>query len=997
MLRCKLPKSIVFMNDFKKINNITGWLVFLLVAVIYTIAIEPTASLWDCGEFIAVSYKLEVPHPPGAPLFLLIGRMFSFFASDVENVAFWINMSSAMSSAFTVLFLFWSIVLLARKILKITPGEETKEQTFTMMGAGIVGALAYAFSDSFWFSAEEAEVYAMSSFFTAFVFWAILKWELIENSSTANKWLILIAYMMGLSIGVHLLNLLTIPSLGLIYYFKNYKPTSKGFILTIAISGFIILLVQYGVIIGLPTLAGFFEVMFVNSLGLPFGSGVVFFGIVFLALIILGIYYTQKQQKEILNIAFLSIAFIVIGYTSYGVIVIRANYDPLINENNPDDAISVVQYLKREQYGDWPVGYGPYFTAELKDQKQGAAVYVKGEDKYEVSRHKIENVYEKADMTIFPRIHSSRADHVRGYRQVLNLKPGEKPNFGDNLSFLFKQQFGHFYWRYFLWNFVGRQSDIQNAGVLWPWDAVEEVPELLANNNARNNYWMLPLILGIIGLIFTYGRNRKVFSVVMVLFVMTGLAIILYLNPPPTEPRERDYAYAASFYAFAIFIGFSVIPIAEFFGNLLKSNAKGAIAATIVCLAAPAIMFAEGWDDHNRADRYFSVDGAKNILNATAENAILFTGGDNDTFPLWYSQEVEGFRDDVRVIVLTYFNTDWYLNQMRRQAYNSEPLPFSFEEKHYKQGTNDYLPVYENPNLNSETISLPQFLKLVKDDHPAIKIAAQSGSKITYVPSKTFYLNIDVAHVTGLKIVPNDMTVINKMVIPIKGSHLEKKDLMILDLIVANNWERPIYFNNTSLMGTNLDFSDYVVQEGSTFRLLPVHNPRKDSKLVNADLMYDNIMNKSFWRGLDNPDIYYNTEDYIQRSITPFRMQFNTLAAALYNKQDKERAREVMLKSLEVITDEAVPYDYSSIETVEILTRLGEKEKAMEIAKTVARRSAEFLEYYLRNDDVFVDGRDLQINAVMLNGMTQALAKEGETELLPKYRKVLEHFQSGGR
>ena len=491
------------MDNFQKTNNIVGWVLFVLASIVYIITIEPTASLWDCGEFIAVSYKLQVPHPPGAPFFLLVGRMFSFLAfGDVEKVAFWITMSSALSSGFTIMFLFWTIVLLGRKVLKVESGQETREQTLLLMGAGIIGALAYTFSDSFWFSAVEAEVYAMSSFFTAFVFWAMLKWELIEDPSTANKWLILIAYMMGLSIGVHLLNLLTIPSLGLIYYFKKYKPTRNGLLFTFIVSGIIIVLVQYGVIIGLPSLAGGFEIFFVNNIGLPFGSGIIIFAILFFGALIYGVFYSIKQQKEILNTALLSFVFILIGYACYSIIVIRSSYNPLINENHPEDIVSVVSYLKREQYGEWPIAYGPYFTAELQSQEQGAPVYVKGEEKYEISRYRIKNVYKDEEQTIFPRIHSSRDDHVEAYRRVLGLRTGEKPNFADNIRFLLVRQFGHFYFRYFSWNFIGRESDVQDAGVLWPFENSQDLPEVIANNKARNNFFMLPFILGLIGMFF---------------------------------------------------------------------------------------------------------------------------------------------------------------------------------------------------------------------------------------------------------------------------------------------------------------------------------------------------------------------------------------------------------------------------------------------------------------------------------------------------------------
>ncbi len=981
------------MENFQKTNNIIGWAMFALASLVYILTIEPTASLWDCGEFIAVSYKLEVPHPPGAPFFLLLGRMFSFLSfGNVEKVAFWINMSSALSSGFTIMFLYWSIVLLGRKLKSIIPGTATKEQSILLFGAGIIGALAYTFSDSFWFSAVEAEVYALYSFFTAFVFWAILKWELIDDDSTANKWFILIAYMMGLSIGVHLLNLLTIPSLGLIYYFKKYpKPSFQGVLITLGISAFIIVLVQYGVIIGLPSIAGGFEIFFVNSIGLPFGSGIIVFAILFLGVLIYGLYYSVTSEKVVLNTALLCFSFILIGYASYALIVIRANYDPLINENAPKDVTSVVSYLKREQYGEWPLLKGPYFTAKLEKQTQGAPVYVKGEDEYEISRYRIQNEYDPAETTIFPRIHSSRADHASAYRKILGLGATEKPDFGDNLRFLFVQQFGHFYFRYFFWNFVGRESDIQNSGVLWAWESDEGMPEIITGNKARNNFFMLPFLLGVLGLLYNLNYNKKTFFVIGVLFFMTGMAIILYLNPPPTEPRERDYAYAASFYAFAIWIGFGVMYLADMLNKFIKSPTKSAIISTVFCLLIPGIMASEGWDDHDRSNRYFSVDAAKNILNACEPNAILFTGGDNDTFPLWYAQEVEGFRTDVRVIVLTYFNTDWYLEQMQRQAYESAPLPFNFERKHYKQGVNDYLPYIENPSVQSAEIPLVEFLKLVRDEHPAIKVEASFG-ELNSVPAKKFFLRVDTTAVINSGIIPSQYRkdVTNRMVISMKGGSIQKQDLMILDLIVANNWERPIYFNNTSMLGTNLDFENYVVQEASTFRLLPIFNPTGE-RLVDTDKMYDNLMNNSFWRELNNPDVYYTTEDYVQRSITPFRSQFNTLAENLIAENKLDKASEVIYKSLELMPDEVVPYDFTSAQTVDLLLQLDEVDKAMEIAKIHSRRSLEFIEYYMKQS-ADINVRELQVNIFLLSNLIRSLGQGGELELATEYKVKLDVY-----
>ena len=995
------------MISYKKLNNLTGWFTFLIATVVYALTVEETASFWDCGEFIAVSYKLEVPHPPGAPFYLLIGRMFSFLAGgDVTEVAYWINMISVLSSGFTILFLFWSITLLGKKILKVKEGEETFHQTLLLMGAGLIGSLAYTFSDSFWFSATEAEVYAMSSFFTAFVFWAILKWELITDESAANRWLILIAYMMGLSIGVHLLNLVTIPALGMIYYFHKHTPTRRGILLTLAISFGIILLVMYAIIPGLPSLAGSFEVFFINNIGLPFGSGVIILGLLIIGGIVYGIIYSIRKEKPILNTAILCLSFIILGYASYAIIVIRSSYDPPIDENDPETIISFVSYLKREQYGSRPLFHGQYFDAELVDQKQGAPVYERGEDEYIVADYKVENVYDPERTTILPRIYSTQADHKELYRRWIGLRENEKPNFTDNLVFLFRYQLGHMYMRYFMWNFAGRESDIKEATWLMPWDTDKGVPETIANNKARNNYYMLPLLLGIVGLFYQYRKDPKSFVVVFFLFLLTGVALVLYLNSPPVEPRERDYIYVGSFYAFAMWIGFGVMGIARFLAQFVKNKKAVPILATTIALIVPIVMAVEGWDDHDRSNRYFSVDSAKNFLASCAPNAILFTGGDNDTFPLWYAQEVEGFRTDVRVIVLSYFNTDWYIEQMTRPAYESEPLPFSLDKTNYKQGgPNDYLPYVENPNVQG-AINLTQYLNLIQKNSPALKLRGSMSSYNT-VPSREFYVNVDTAHVLNLQhkvfdengeivtenqgIIPGDKQdlMVDRMFLRLKGSALEKKDLMILDLIATNNWERPIYFNNTSLQGVNIDVRNYVVQEGNAYRLLPVENPDTNTELVNTDVMYDNMMDQFFWRELDNPDVYYN-EDYRNFALN-HRSSFNSLAETLLQEGQREKAREVLNKSLEVMPDASIPYDYVTAQSVQLLFQVGEEEKAMEIAEIVGDRADEMLNYLTEND--VQGGYERQKRLIILNELARSLKNAGKNELAQKYEEAfMRHY-----
>src|SRR5688500_10747005 len=738
------------MNDnFQKVNNITGWAVFTIALAVYWLTMEETASYWDCGEFIAVSYKLEVPHPPGAPLFLLIGRIFSFLSfGDVTQVAYWINFTSVLSSAFTILFLFWSIVLFGRKLLKITNAQELSNNTLLLMGAGAVGAMAYTFSESAWFSAVEAEVYAMSSFFTAFVIWAMLKWEVIEDESKANRWLLLIFYMMGLSIGVHLLNLVTIPALALLYYFKKYKPTRWGIVATLLVSLLIIFFINDLIIPGLPTVASYFELYFVNSLRLPFGSGVAVFGAMLVAALVWGIIYSQKHKKVVWNTFLTATAFILIGYSSYAMVVIRSSYNPPIDEDDPSDVMSFVSYLKREQYGSRPLLYGPYFTSQPTGYIEGAATYKKGKDRYEVKDRKFEYEYdEPGSQTILPRIWSSDADHAEIYRENLGLAEGEKPTFVDNMKFMFEHQIGWMYVRYFFFNFAGRESDIQNAEWLSPLNWFEKLPPVLAENKARNNFFMVPFILGLIGMFYQSVHNTRNFAVLALLFVLTGVALVIYLNSPPTEPRERDYIYAGSYYAFSLWIGLAVIGMAEYFMKFTKSLKTSAVIGTAIGLTAPALMAVAGWDDHDRSDRYFSVDSAVNYLQSCAQNAILFTGGDNDTFPLWYAQEVEGVRTDSRVVVLSYYNTDWYIEQSLQKHYSSEPFPYTLTLDNYMQGgLNDYLPFYD---AGIKQMDLHKFLELVKENNKSLLHPNYGGTR-NMLPAKEIVLKVDVAKVKSL-------------------------------------------------------------------------------------------------------------------------------------------------------------------------------------------------------------------------------------------------------
>ncbi|GAB4327403.1 MAG: DUF2723 domain-containing protein [Flammeovirgaceae bacterium] len=939
------------MKTFEKINTYTGWAMFLIATAVYWLTMEETASFWDCGEFIAVSYKLEVPHPPGAPFFLLMGRLFSFLAmGDVTKVAYAINLLSVFSSSFTILFLYWTIVYLGRKIIKAETGEYSLGQTITLVGGGVVGALAYTFSDSFWFSAVEAEVYAMSSFFTAFVFWAMLKWEYIESPSASTRWLLVIVYMMGLSIGVHLLNLVTIPALGLIYlYKKNPQPTTKEIIYSLLISGLIILVIMYGIIPGLPTLGGDFEVFCVNTLGLPFNFGIITFILVLVLALAYGIYYTQKHRKYIWNISLLGVAFILIGYTSYAIIIIRANYNTPINENDPSDAVRYVSYLKREQYGDRPLLYGPTFMAERVDVEIGEPIYRRGKDKYEIYDYKSTQIYDRKDQIILPRIYSQQPGHPELYRSWIGLKEGEKPNLYHNFVYMFKYQFGHMYFRYFLWNFAGRESDEKDATWLMPWDDFEQIPEELAMNKARANFYMLPLLLGIFGMFFYQKKDNHNFWMTMLLFFCTGLGLILYLNSPPVEPRERDYIYVGSFYVFTIWIGFGVYALSDFLKGILKNEVAAPAIATAICLFVPIQMGVVGWESHNRSNRFHSVDQAINTLNSCPPNAILFTGGDNDTFPLWYAQEVEGVRTDVRVAVLSYFSTDWYLDQMRRQTYESAPIPLGLARENYASGKNDYIPLVEDERA-AGGVNLKVYLKLLNENNNNVLVGLQDGSFTGKLLSKTFVLDVDSAAVISKGIIPKgkESRVVSKMVWKLRNGYnfIYKNELALLDLIATNNWERPICFNNTSANTINMDLRDYLFLEGMTYRLLPIKaKDEGETGEVNIDEMLNNIA-KYQYRGLNDPNTY-NDEEY-QKFGSNTRHTYYRLAKSLHEVGREKEAIRVLDEALEKIPDATIPYSFFMPRYVELYHELGEHDKAKQITEILGRRAEENIRYLAR-------------------------------------------------
>lgn len=927
------------MKKYNLINNLTGWLAFAIATTVYFLTLEETGSFWDCGEFIAAAFKLQVGHPPGAALFLLIGRIFSLFAfGDVTKVAIMVNALSALASSFTILFLFWSITHLARKMVKVADDQLTTANYLAIMGSGFVGAIAYTFSDSFWFSAVEGEVYAMSSFFTALVFWAILKWEHHADEKHADKWLILIAYLMGLSVGVHLLNLLTIPALAYVYYFKKHKPTTQGLLLT-AVAGVAILgFIQYGIIQGFVAIGAKFDLLFVNSFGMPFWSGFLFFVALLIIAIVFGLKYSVRKNLPQLNTAILCFSFILLGYASYAQVVIRSMANPPMDENNPENAFALLSYLNREQYGDRPLLYGQYYNAKMIDQQEGATTYAESDGKYKETGKKIEPVYDPKACTLFPRMHSSQDNHIQAYKEWAKIRSDRTPTMGENLGFFFSYQMGHMFWRYFLWNFAGRQNDLQGhgsslkgnwiSGIKFIDEArlgpMDQYAETLGNNKSMNKFYMLPLILGLVGMFFQFRKNLHDGSIVMLLFFFTGIAIVIYLNQTPYQPRERDYAYAGSFYAFAIWIGLGVMALANWMSKKLPQTIASGAAFAISFGAVPIVMAKEGWDDHDRSHRFTSRDFAYNYLNSCAPNAIIFTNGDNDTFPLWYAQEVEGIRTDVRVINLSLLNTDWYIEQMHLKAYDSEPVPFSMTYDKVIQGTRDYLPIFDRQQF-ADHLNLKDVIEFVSSDLAQAKTMTQGGMEINYFPTSKFSIPVDSAKVIANGTVPKEMAsrIVKELKFDVNPegnrNYLMKADIMILDLLAHNNWERPVYFAITVGNDSYLNLEDYFQLEGMAYRLMPVRNEkRNDGQLgsVNTNVMYDKLVNVFKWGNMSDPRVYLDQNNL--NMTMNLRNNFGRLAESLLQEGKRDSAMKVLDKCVQEMPDKTIPYNIMMIRIAEM-------------------------------------------------------------------------------
>lgn len=1076
------------MKQYKLVNNLMGWLVFAVAAVVYCLTIESSASFWDCPEFITTGYKLEVGHPPGAPFFMLTANLFSQLASDPSQVAYMVNVMSALLSAGCILFLFWSITHLTRRLICGNSTTIKTGQMITIIGAGLVGALAYTFSDTFWYSAVEGEVYAYSSFFTAVVFWFILKWEEEAGSVHSDRWLILIAYMMGLSVGVHLLNLLCIPAIVLIYYYKRRPDADwKGSLLALIVSAVLVAAILYGIVPGIVKVGGWFELLFVNGLSMPFNTGLILYIIVLVGALVWSIWETYAAKSKMrTNVAFISvialtglpfygygvkcvalglivlgalavylfnldkvkeqwhisarvmsttlvsILMIVIGYSSYAVIVVRSAANTPMDQNSPEDIFTLGSYLNREQYGDTPLFYGGSYASKIARKVEGdywvpvaketGKVYIPKEkaspdekDRYFVVRTKLDYAMEPS--MLFPRMHS--ADHANwsnGAGGTINLYDGwvggikgrevtvnvagqrqkiKVPTQWENLKFFVNYQVNFMYWRYFMWNFVGRQNDIQGHGEMehGNWitgiNAIDKIfvgdqtllPSELRDNKGRNVFYGLPLILGLIGLFWQANRGKRgarQFWVVFMLFFMTGLAIVLYLNQTPMQPRERDYAYAASFYAFAIWIGMGVAGMAQWLEKLTKNQTVAAVIATLICVFVPLQMASQTWDDHDRSDRYMARDFGQNYLYSLSEKGspIIFTNGDNDTFPLWYNQEVEGVRTDTRVCNLSYLQTDWYIDQMRRPAYDSPSVPIQWERLDYVEGTNDYINI--QPEAKAAVLDLykkqPAAARRKFGDEPfelrniLDHWVKSKDESLHYIPTDTVYITLDKAAIlrSGMYIpeqyrgATDEETMAkmpDRMVISLKGKRmLTKNHIMLLEMLASTNWERPLYMSTTVGSDNHVGLDPFFIQEGLAYRITPF-NFRKlglapNGYAIDSEKMYDNLMNRFVFGGVKNPGIYI--DETIARMGYTHRRLYTMLANQLIREGQKDKALAVLDKCEEEFPSSILPHNYWQSQSHLIgqaYLTLGETEKGMNILSQVADNDIEYITWYLSLDD----------------------------------------------
>ncbi|MBL7774099.1 MAG: DUF2723 domain-containing protein [Chitinophagaceae bacterium] len=950
--------------NYNKINNIMGWVICLIACTVYMMTKEATVSFWDCGEFISGAAKMEVVHSPGAPLFLMIGRLFVIILGGIKNAAFAINSLSAISSGFTILFLFWTITHFAKRIVLRTNDEISSSDLLKIMGAGVVGALAYTFSDTFWFSAVEGEVYALSSFLTALVFWMILKWEdriTHTQDIQADRWIVLIAFIMGLSTGVHLLNLLTIPAIVMVYYFKRYEVTTWGtvwaFVIGCVITGF----VQYGVIQAIPVLCMNMDIIFVNSFSLPFNSGVLFTIIALGVIMYFLIRWAKAKGHYFVHLGTICVIFILIGYSPYVSTIIRSNADVPIDMTNPDNAITLIKYVQREQYGKVPLLFGPDYNSQAIGMKEGSMQYWKGPKKYEeLGEKQDEREYAAGETRFFPRIwDDNQQSHVQYYMNYLGLNEGDRPTGRDNLSFFFGYQVNQMWWRYFCWNYIGRQNDIQNimgepqngnwvSGISFLDKSrvgdMSKMPEAYKNNRAYNKLFFLPFILGLLGFFFHFQHDRRNSFVVGLLFFFTGLAIVIYLNNTPIQPRERDYAYAGATYAFAIWIGLGVMMVSDLLKKIGLGAMSPAIASALCLVAVPILMASQEWDDHDRSQKTLALASARNYLNSCEPNAILFTEGDNDTYPLWYAQEIEGIRTDVRMVNISLLGIDWYIDQLSFAINKAERVPLIWKPEQYRGELRNYMRFIDKGLPQDKYVNLTEALQFAGSEESGAKVRLQGGEEENYFPTKNFSIPVDKELVRKNKIVNDpDSAIVNEVQFTIPENVAYKNDLAILNIIAANAWKRPIYFANSIDPSHYEGLQEYLQLEGLAYKLIPVRTPGStvnSPRRVNADKCVDLVLNKFEFGNADKTNIFYDQTN--RRMMNSPRILAVQLCEYLTANNRKEDAIKVLDKMCNSVSERSfptivTPEDKSMILIADGYMKAGATDKAKKLIDKIVK------------------------------------------------------------
>ena len=945
-------------NTLKHVGGLT---VFIIAFSTYIVTLEPTASLWDCSEFIACAYKLQVPHSPGNPLFLLIGRIFSMAAlNDVTKVAWTMNIMSALFSALTAYVVFHLIYFFGSAIVH----SKERPINVVLIFSALCGSLCLTFSDTFWFSAVEAESYGAASFFLLLLVWLIVTGKDLNGHDRSRR-LVLIFYVAGLSYCVHPMCLLALPLLPFCWYVHDRKITVANFLLTVGSGLAIVLVINRFIAVGFFDLMFSFDLFFVNTLKLPFyfGASAMVLCLTLLFIVLLRRYQQYSQYTW-------AVVFLLMGFVPYMMLFIRSNHNPPIDETNPENLALISAYMDRQSYGSVPLLYGPYFDAEVEGVTVKNTMYYKDSALYKIAGTTAEYDYQNTRQTILPRMYSTEENNVVVYRQWTGLKQNERPNFSDNLEYMFGFQLGEMYLRYLMFNFAGRESDVQHSSWLKPWDRLNSS----LTEKTRNQYWMVPLILGFAGSVFHYLKNRKDFFTVCIFFLITGVVLALYLNSPPNEPRERDYIYVGSFIAYCVWIGLGVFALGKF--SLIYKKLLYAFA--FISVGTPAWMAYQNFDDHNRRGRTFQIDNARNVLQSCASNSILFTGGDNDTFPLWYLQEVEGFRTDVRVMVLSYLNTDWYINQLRRRYYKSHAFELTLTPRDYLQyGPNDALYIQESIK---EGIDAKKYLQLLHDEHPALRMYASHGEPYTILPSRLLKIPVENSRVLSenSSLDPPLVGMAHEIKLEVIGNYIPKGALALVDLIISNEWHRPMYFNFTSQNQIELNIKPYLVQEGLVYRLTPFESGSKDIRL-NTDLMYKNLIQNANYTNILKADIYFNYEDYHARMIEPLRSTFNTLAIALLNGGDENKAEAVLTHAVQNLYISHLRPSFSNLQTAELLLSIGKKTEAQKLSLAIFESTYLVVKDKLENHQV-IDN----LSVFLLQKSTDLLRKTGRSEYATK-------------